>query len=44
MNNQILNDSFINIGLHKSMGNFELGTEELPKKDDAGIVKIFAKL
>ena len=26
------------------MVNLELGTEELSKKDDAGIVEIFAKL
>jgi hypothetical protein len=44
MNNENLNDGVINIGLHKGMVNLELGTEELPKKDDAGIFKIFAKL
>ena len=44
MNNEILNDGVINIGLHKGMVNLELGTEELSKKDDAGIVEIFAKL
>ena len=44
MNNEILNDGVINIGLHKGMVNLELGTEELSKKDDAGIFEIFAKL
>ena len=44
MNNEILNDGVINIGLHKGMVNLELGTEELSKKDDTGIVEIFAKL
>ena len=44
MNNEILNDGVINIGLHKGMVNLELGTEELPKKDAAGIVEIFANI
>ena len=44
MNNEILNDGVINIGLLKCMVHLELGTEELPKKDDAGIVEIFVKL
>ena len=43
MNNEILNDGVINIGLHKDMVCLELRTEEFPKKDAAGIAEIFAK-
>jgi hypothetical protein len=44
MNNEILNDGAINIDRNKGMVYLELGTEELPKKDAAGIVEIFANI